>query len=224
MNIEQARFNMVEQQIRTWDVLNPDVLNLLMAVKREEFVPEAYRALAFVDTEIPLQHGQFMMPPRMEARIIQALRLKPTDRVLEIGTGSGYLTALLAKSSAQVATIELYAALSNTAAGKLARAGIGNVECVIGDAARSPDPFLTPDQRFDAIVLTGSTPVLPEPFLARLAPSGRLFAVVGDEPAMRATLYTKSDAATTAPISSTVLFETVLAPLENCVEPSRFSF
>lgn len=221
MDIEKARFNMVEQQIRTWDVLDPAVLELLMTVKREDFVPKAYQALAFVDTEIPLGEGQFMMPPKLEARIVQELGVRPHERVLEVGTGSGYLTALLAKRAAQVATIEIFPSLSNGAAGKLAVAGISNVELTVGDAAQSPDAFLKPEQQFDVIVLTGSLPVLPDAWLARLAKGGRLFAIIGDAPAMQATLITKTaDNASRAE----VLFETVVAPLLHCAEPSRFTF
>jgi protein-L-isoaspartate(D-aspartate) O-methyltransferase len=218
---EQARFNMVEQQIRTWDVLDQTVLDLLFHVKREDFVPPAYRALAFMDTEIPLGEGQFMLSPKLEARIIQELAPKPHERVLEIGTGSGYLTALLAKSTARVASIEYFASLANSAAAKLAVAGIGNVEITVGDAAANPAPFLRADQVFEIIVLTGSVPVSPEAFLPYLAIGGRLFAVLGDAPAMQATLLER---VTATSIVSTVLFETVTPPLLNAVQPSRFTF
>jgi protein-L-isoaspartate(D-aspartate) O-methyltransferase len=218
---EQARFNMVEQQIRTWEVLDQNVLDLLFHVKREDFVPPAYRALAFMDTEIPLGEGQFMLSPKLEARIIQELAPKPHERVLEIGTGSGYLTALLANSTARVASIEYFETLANSAAAKLAVAGIGNVEITVGDAAASPAAFLPADQLFEIIVLTGSLPTPPTAFLPYLAVGGRLFAVIGDAPAMQATLMVKEAAASYV---STVLFETVTPPLINAPQPSRFTF
>jgi protein-L-isoaspartate(D-aspartate) O-methyltransferase len=223
-SIEQARFNMVEQQIRTWEVLDQSVLDLLFVVKREEFVPEGYRALAFMDVEIPLGNdapGQFMMSPKMEARIIQEVAPKPHERVLEVGTGSGYLTALLATQSARVATIEIVERLANQAAGKLARAGIPNVEVAIGDAAITPAAFIPAGQLFEVIVLTGSTPVLPEAYLDYLAPGGRLFAIVGDAPVMQATIVNKAVGGAT---THTSLFETVVAPLINARAPSRFRF
>jgi protein-L-isoaspartate(D-aspartate) O-methyltransferase len=226
-DLEQARFNMVEQQIRTWEVLDQSVLDLLFAVKREDFVPPAYRALAFMDTEIPLGtqgadgENQTMMTPKLEARIIQELAPKSHERVLEIGTGSGYLTALLAKRAARVASIEYFQTLANQAAGKLAGAGIGNVEITVGDAAISPAAFLPAGQAFEIIVLTGSTPVLPEAYLPYLAIGGRMFAVIGDAPVMKATLISKTAANAYA---TEVLFETVLPPLIHAQQPSRFTF
>jgi len=219
MDIENTRFNMIEQQIRTWDVLNPVILDLLHQVKREDFVPPTARGMAFVDMEIPLGHGQAMMAPKVEARIVQDLLLKADDHVLEIGTGSGYLAALLSRLAEKVTSIEMYEDFSRTAAASLARAGIVNVHLKVGDAARSPVAF-TGQERFDAIVLTGSVPELPEAFLDALHPGGRLFAVVGDEPVMQATLYTKTPAA----ITTRVMFETVLTPLVNAAQPSRFVF
>jgi protein-L-isoaspartate(D-aspartate) O-methyltransferase len=226
-NLEQARFNMVEQQIRTWEVLDQSVLDLLFVVKREDFVPPAYRALAFMDTEIPLGtegiefDNQTMMTPKLEARIIQELAPKSHERVLEIGTGSGYLTALLAKRAARVASIEYFQTLANQAAGKLAGAGIGNVEITVGDAAISPAAFLPAGQTFEVIVLTGSTPTLPDAFLPYLAIGGRMFAVIGDAPVMKATLIRKTAANAYA---TEVLFETVLPPLIHAQQPSRFTF
>jgi protein-L-isoaspartate(D-aspartate) O-methyltransferase len=221
MDIEQARFNMVEQQIRTWEVLDQSVLDLLLAVKREDFVPTAYRALAFVDMEIPLGEGQTMMAPKLEARLIQELALKAHERVLEIGTGSGYLTALLAKRTAKVASIEYFESLATSAAARIAVAGIDNVEITVGDAAQSPANFVDATQTFDVIVFTGSLPVLPTVYLNHLAVGGRLFAVVGDAPAMKATLFTKTRENTT---TEQALFETVLPPLINAEQPSRFTF
>ncbi|MBC7622925.1 MAG: protein-L-isoaspartate O-methyltransferase [Aeromicrobium sp.] len=221
MDIELARFNMVEQQIRTWEVLDQSVLELLFTVKREDFVPAAYRSLAFVDMEIPLGEGQVMLAPKFEARILQEVAPKPHERVLEIGTGSGYLSALLASRAAKVASIEYFESLAISAAAKLATAGIGNVEITIGDAARSPANFIDPQQQFDVIVVTGSLPVLPAAYLPHLAVGGRLFAIIGDAPAMKAMLYTKTSEQSTVALE---LFETVVAPLINAAEPSRFTF
>ena len=221
MDFEKARFLMVEQQIRTWEVLDQTVLDLLFAVKREDFVPAAYRALAFVDMEIPLGHEQSMMSPKMEARIVQEAAPAPHERVLEIGTGSGYLTALLAKRCDRVTSIEYFDEFSREAATRLATAGIHNVDLKIGDAAESAHDVLGIHERFDVIVLTGSVPLLPSKFLDCLNLQGRLFAVVGDAPAMRATLMTKTGDAT---YTSTDLFETVLRPLINAKQPSRFHF
>lgn len=220
-DFEKARFLMVEQQIRTWEVLDQSVLNLLLTVKREDFVPAAYRSLAFVDMEIPLGHGQYMMTPKMEARIVQEVAPTANERVLEIGTGSGYLTALLAKRAANVTSIEYFDEFSSAAADRLATAGINNVQLKIGDAAESAAGVVGIHERYDVIVLSGSVPVLPPQFLDCLNLNGRLFAVIGDAPVMRATLMTKT--AETS-FSTTDLFETVVAPLINAKQPSRFSF
>ena len=216
MNFEQARFNMVEQQIRTWEVLDQDVLDLLFAVRREDFVPPAYRLLAFADLEIPLGDGQRMWAPKMEARVVQELKLRPAESVLEIGTGSGYLTALMASQGAQVVSVEINPRLSAAAKARLAQAGIGSVELAVGDGARG---WAT--ATYDAIVLTGSTPVLPDAFVRQLNPGGRVFAVVGDRPVMTAQLvrWVAPDAVTTRS-----LFETVLDPLKNAATPARFEF
>jgi protein-L-isoaspartate(D-aspartate) O-methyltransferase len=221
MNLEQARSNMVEQQIRTWDVLDQGVLDLLYVVPREDFVPEKHRALAFSDLEIPLEPGvnagERMWQPKMEARVLQELTLRKADRVLEVGTGSGYLTALLAHRAAEVVSVELKPALAELGRRHLERHGVDNVILEIGDAARGW-PRHAP---YDAIVLTGSTPVLPRAFLDQLNPGGRLFAVVGEAPAMRARLVT-----CTAPgaCRSDDLFETVIRPLVNAEAPPRFRF
>jgi len=216
MDFEQARFNMVEQQIRTWEVLDQDVLDLLFHVRREEFVPPAHRALAFADLELPLPGGQRMWAPKVEARVLQTLKLRPGESVLEIGTGSGYFTALLASRAADVTTVEIDPALSSSAAAKLLRHGYTNVRREIGDGAQGWG-----EELYDAIVLTGSTPLLPEKFLAQLKPNGRAFAIVGEAPAMTARLIEW-----TAPGSrvTTDLFETVVAPLSNAAAPSRFKF
>ena len=220
-DIENARFLMVEQQIRTWEVLDPAVLELLFIVKREDFVPPAYRSLAFVDMEIPIGHHQLMMSPKMEARIVQEVAAQPTERVLEIGTGSGYLTALLAKRCESVTSIEYFDELSASAGASLAKAGITNIRLFVGDAAESPANVIGIHDRFDVIVLTASTPVLPNAFLDCLNVGGRLLVVVGDAPVMKACLFTKTDDATHI---SVALFETVIAPLMNAKQPSRFHF
>lgn len=219
MDFEQARFNMVEQQIRPWEVLDQTILDLLFQIKREDFVPAAYRAIAFTDLEIPLGEGQFMMAPKIEARTIQELAIQPTDNVLEIGTGSGYLTALLACQAARVTSIEYYEAFSRTAATSLARANIGNVVLKVGDAAQSAAAFTGADQKFDVIVLTGSVPMIPQSHLDTLAENGRLFAIVGDAPVMKATLFTRTGPSV---YGATEIFETVLAPLIHAKQPSRF--
>lgn len=216
MDFEQARFNMVEQQIRPWDVLDPIVLDLLFTVRREEFVPAAHRALAFADLEIPLGDGEAMWAPKLEARVLQELQLRPGESVLEIGTGSGYFAALLASLAGRVTSVEIRERLAREAATKLARSGFDNVDVVTGDGARGWGKG-----SYDAIVLTGSTPVLHEAFLAQLNPGGRVFAIVGDAPAMTARMHRW-----TAPGSRTVvaLFETVVAPLANAPAPARFEF
>jgi protein-L-isoaspartate(D-aspartate) O-methyltransferase len=217
MNVEQARFNMVEQQIRTWEVLDQDVLDLLYAVPREEFVPPQHRALAFSDLQIPLGEGQRMWEPKLEARVVQELAVHKTDRVLEVGTGSGYLTALLARRAAQVVSVEINPRLAEFGRRNLERHGVDNVLLELGDAARG----WTSHAPYQVIVLTGSTPLLPRAFLEQLDVGGRLFAVVGEPPIMSARLVVCS-----APgaYSSTDLFETVLAPLVNAERPPRFRF
>jgi protein-L-isoaspartate(D-aspartate) O-methyltransferase len=214
MNLEQARTNMVEQQIRTWEVLDQDVLDLLYLVPREEFVPAAHRALAFSDLEIPIGHGEKMWQPKLEARVLQELNIRKTDRVLEAGTGSGYFTALLAHRGAQVVSVEINPALAELGRANLERHGADNVVLEVGDAARGW-PRHAP---YDVIVLTGSTPVLPAALLEQLAPEGRLFAVVGDAPAMAARLIVAGGQRVTD------LFETVIRPLANAERPSRFKF
>ena len=214
MNPEQARTNMVEQQIRTWEVLDQDVLDLLYLVPREQFVPAAHRALAFSDLEIPIGHGERMWQPNLEARVLQELNIRKTDQVLEVGTGSGYFTALLAHRGAQVVSVEINPALAEFGRANLERHGADNVVLEVGDAARGWPRHA----RYDVIVLTGSTPVLPAAFLAQLAPEGRLFAVVGEAPAMAARLVVAGGQGVTD------LFETVIRPLANAEQPSRFKF
>ncbi len=217
MDYEQTRHFMIEQQIRPWEVLDPVVLDLLSKVKREDFVPAIYRSLAFVDMAIPLGNGEFMWEPKLEARVLQDLTLKRSDRVLEVGTGSGYLTALLASLAMQVVSIEIDPALKDEAEKKLKAHGLENVTLKVGDAARDWDA----DGMFDAIVLTGSTPVLPEAYLSRLNPGGRLFALVGEGVMMKAILVTCVAAGA---CQRRTLFETKVKALANALEPERFEF
>ncbi len=217
MDYEVARHNMIEQQIRPWEVLDPVVLALLGQVRREDFVPPVYRSLAFSDLEIPLGEGESMWPPRVEARVLQALAVQRHEKVLEIGTGSGYLTALLASLAAHVVSVERRAALREEADRKLKAHGIENVVVKAGDGARD----WADDGLFDIIVLTGSTPMLPEAYLKRLNRGGRLFAVVGEGAAMHALCVTHVDHAA---YRHERLFETVIKPLNNAAEPARFVF
>ena len=213
--MELSRRNMIEQQIRPWNVLDMRVLDLLKKVKREQFVPPGYLEMAFMDIEIPLGHGAFMWQPKLEARALQDLRVKPTDHVLEIGSGSGYLTALLSRAARRVTSVELVPELHAFAEKNLAAHNIDNVTLELGDAARGWEGS------YDAIVLTGSLPILPEAFQNSLAPGGRLFAIVGDAPAMQAQLIT-----CTAPgvFKQERLFEIDVAPLQNALQPERFEF
>ena len=215
MDFEKARFNMVEQQIRTWEVLNQDVLDLLFQIPREEFVPEAYRKLAFADTRIPLDEQQVMMPPREEARLLQMLGLQGDENVLEVGTGSGYLTALLAASSRHVTSVEISQTLHDQAKAKLDAHGVKNVTLRHGDALHG----WPSDGPYDAIALTGSVPALDQQIPQQLKPGGRLFVVVGVAPAMEALLLTRVGADDWSRESH---FETVLPPLIGAVAPSEF--
>ena len=217
MNIEQARFNMVEQQIRPWEVLDQQVLDLLYVVRREDFVPQAYQALAFSDLEIPIGEGETMLQPKVEARILQEVAPGGTDKVLEVGTGSGYMAALLAHRARHVHSVEISPALKRFGETNLRKAGVVNVTVEQGDAARGWSKHAP----YDVIVLTGSTPVLPDAFLAQLAPGGRLFAVVGEPPVMSARLVTAVGGGS---FNTLDLFETVLAPLKNALEREKFVF
>ncbi|WP_024304562.1 protein-L-isoaspartate O-methyltransferase [Pseudogulbenkiania sp. MAI-1] len=219
MDFENARFNLVEQQIRPWDVLDPKVLDLLFHVKREDFVPADKRTLAFVDTELPLVNGHKMLQPKVEARLVQDLGLKPEDKVLEIGTGSGHVTALLAGLSRHVYSVDIDPAMKEMAAKNLKKAGITNVTLVEGNgiegyAAQAP---------FDAILVGGSLPVVPETLKQQLAIGGRLIVVVGDEPVMTAKLIERESETV---FRETGLFETCISRLakSEAVEPERFSF
>jgi protein-L-isoaspartate(D-aspartate) O-methyltransferase len=217
LNVDQARYNMIEQQVRTWDVLDQQVLDVLATTPRERFVPERYRNLAFADVEIPIGYGEVMMMPKVEGRLLQALAVQDTDRALEIGTGSGYLTACLAKLAASVVTVELEQELSQAAHQRLAGLELENVEYRIGDAA---DGWIE-DGRFEVIAVTGSVPVLPEGFKQQLTVGGRLFIIVGDKPVMEALLVTRVNEREWTTES---LFETELPPLKNASRPAQFVF
>jgi protein-L-isoaspartate(D-aspartate) O-methyltransferase len=217
-DVARARFNMIEQQIRPWDVLDQDVLDLLSVVKREDFVPAALKALAFTDMEIPLGHGASMWSPKVEARVLQELQAKPQDRALEIGTGSGYFAALLAHRAHSVVSVEINPQLKAQAEQNLKAAGLPEVRLFEGDGAQGWGT-----EAYDIIVLTGSTPVLPDQFLQQLKPGGRLFAVVGDLPVMQARLYTRAAEGPNG-VAHVTLFETVIAPLANAAQPKRFKF
>lgn len=223
MNIEKARFNMIEQQIRPWDVLDTDVLDLLMVVKREAFVPAAYRSMAFVDTEIPLAGGETMLAPKLEARILQELAVKKHEHVLEIGAGSGYMAALLAYKARHVTTVEILPELVTMARNNLSSYGVDNVDVQQGDGARGwPEgAHSAGEPAYDVIVLSGSMPLMPQAFMQQLKIGGRLFVVTGEAPAMSAQLVTR-----TSDIGFTTvkLFETVIKPLRNAVTPSHFTF
>ena len=215
--MDRARFNMVEQQIRPWEVLDSKVLDLLHRIKREDFVPEAHRALAFADLEIPIGHGEKMLPPKIEARMLQELAVQPDDRVLEVGTGSGYTTALLASQSAHVYSVDIVGEFTHKAGERLEQLRIRNVTLETGDAARGWDKH----GPYDVIAITGSVPVLDPRFLQQLKPGGRLFVIVGEAPVMEARLITCGGAGAYGTAS---LFETCIAPLRNAPTPQRFSF
>lgn len=187
MNFEQARFNMIEQQIRPWDVLDQRVLDVIGQIPREDFVPERYRKLAFADVRIPLGHDQVMMNPNVEGRLLQALAIKPTDKILEVGTGSGYLSACLAHLGASVVSVDIIAEFAEQAGTRLTQHGINNVRLFNGDASQDWD-----DEPFDVIALTGSLPTLPDSWRQRLALDGRLFAIIGTLPIMEAILITRT--------------------------------
>ena len=216
-DIERARHNMIEQQIRPWEVVDQRVLDILQAVPREVFVPGGYRGLAFADIEVPLGHGESMLTPKIEAKLLQALEIQSTDRVLEVGTGSGYLTACLAQLGGHVVTIDLHSDFVEQARSRLAGLGIGNVEYLTGDV------FVTelPAAPFDVIAVTGSLPIPSERLEGLLNDGGRLFAVIGEPPAQEAQLVTR--------IRERVfrrerLFETVVPPLQNAPRPEAFVF
>ena len=216
LNLELARHNMVEQQVRTWDVLDARVLAVLGSVPRESFVPAAYKSLAFADVALPLAHGESMLKPVIEGRILQALLLKPDESVFEIGTGSGFLTACMARLAAEVVSVEQHADLADAARANLAAAGIGNARVETGEAVLGFDP----GRQFDAVVVGGAVFALPERFRRWLKPGGRLFVVEGESPVQRARLVTRQH---DERYTSEGLFETDLPYLTNAAPPRSFS-
>jgi len=217
MNFEQARFNMVEQQVRTWEVLDGRVLQLLESTHREDFVPVRYRKMAFADIAIPLDHEQNMMKPVVEGRLLQALELQPDETVLEIGTGSGFITACLAKLAKRVVSVDIHEQFTIEVAAKLKDKKIDNVELKTGDVMSGWQP----EQAHDVVVVTGSVQDIPDQFRGWVNPRGRLFVVCGDQPAMEAKLLTKLNATEWHEES---LFETVLARLINAEKAPEFEF
>jgi protein-L-isoaspartate(D-aspartate) O-methyltransferase len=222
MDYERARFNMIEQQVRTWDVLDQSILDLLEVVRREAFVPPQFSALAFADTELPLTidgaaTGETMFSPKVEARLLQELAIRPHERVLEIGAGSGYMAALAAHKGQHVLTVEINEALQRFARDNLARAAIRNVEVQPGDgargwAARAP---------YDVIIVSGGLPAIPDALRAQLRVGGRLSAIVGEPPSMEAQIVTRVTEETFETVN---LYETRAALLRNAWHPSRFKF
>ena len=225
INLEHARFNMIEQQIRPWDVLDLSVLELLSVVRREDFAPLAHKAIAFVDMQIPLkdpadealQRGQCMLEPKVEARLLQDLHVLPTDKVLEVGTGSGYMAALLAHRAQRVITMEIDGELARTARANLQKAGITNVEVRESDGSKG----LPAEAPFDVIVLSGSVAEVPQALLSQLKVGGRLAAIVGFEPVMRTTIVTRTGDAS---FDTAQPWDTLAPRLAHFPEPSRFHF
>ncbi len=217
MNFDQARFNMVEQQVRTWEVLDDQVLKLLETTQREDFVPVRYRKMAFSDMAIPLDHDQSMMKPVVEGRLLQSLELEPDETVLEIGTGSGFITACLAQMAKRVVSVDVHEHFTTKAAAILKEKDIDNVELETGDAMTGWQP----EQAHDVVVVTGSVEDIPDHFRGWVNPRGRLFVVTGDEPAMEAKLLTKLNATEWREES---LFETDLARLINAEKAPEFEF
>jgi protein-L-isoaspartate(D-aspartate) O-methyltransferase len=225
VSLEQARFNMIEQQIRPWDVLNTSILELLSVVRREDFVPLAHKALAFVDMQIPLreptdealQRGQCMLEPKVEARLLQDLHVLPHEKVLEVGAGSGHMAALLSHRAQRVISLEIDGELARLARANLQKAGITNVEVREADGAHG----VPAEAPFDAIVLSGSVAEVPQALLSQLKVGGRLAAIVGFEPMMRATIITRTGEAS---FSTVQPWDTVAPRLAHFPEPSRFQF
>jgi len=217
MNIEQARLNMVENQVRPWEVLDSRVLDVIARVRREDFVAAEHRQLAFADLCLPLGHGEVMMKPVVEGRVLQALDLQPTDHVLEIGTGSGFLTACLASLSAQVTSVDIHADFTTAAAQRLQAAGITNASLVTGEAVNDWQP----DGLFDALVATGAVSEIPARWLTWLKPGARMLVVRGQSPAQQATLLTLEGAGRSR---EETLFETDLPYLTHAEPPQRFVF
>lgn len=217
MHSNQARFNMIEQQIRPWNVLDLQVLELLGTIHREDFVPEAHRALAFADTEIPLPAGQCMLAPRLEARMLQDLMVQPHETVLEIGAGSGFMAALLAHRARQVLTLEIVPELAAMARSNLTKAGLGNVTVREADGSK----LGASEGKFDVIVLSGSVGQVPQDLLQHLTIGGRLGVIVGDDPVMQCTIVTRTSE---TDFRTSATWETVVQRLQGFAEPARFQF
>ena len=217
MHSNQARFNMIEQQIRPWNVLDLQVLELLGTIHREDFVPEAHRALAFADTEIPLPAGQCMLAPRLEARMLQDLMVQPHETVLEVGAGSGFMAALLAHRARQVLTLEIMPELAAMARSNLTKAGLGNVTVREADGSK----LGASEGKFDVIVLSGSVGQVPQDLLQHLTIGGRLGVIVGDDPVMQCTIVTRTSE---TDFRSSATWETVVQRLQGFAEPARFQF
>jgi len=225
ISFDQARFNMIEQQIRPWEVLDPQVLELLAKVRREDFVPAAHKALAFVDMEQPLgqpaMDGETMLAPRVEARLLQDLAVQPTDKVLEIGAGSGFMAALLASLAQRVVSLEINEALARTARENLQKAGFTNADVRVADAAANNFAPCAAEAPWNVILLSGSVAEVPPALLSLLAPGGRLAAIVGHEPVMRATFITRTGDASYVTAQP---WDTMAPRLRNFPAPSRFQF
>jgi len=217
MNVEQARFNMIEQQIRPWDVLDPSILELLSAVRREDFVPAAHQGKAFMDIEIPLGHGRALLAPRVEARMVQDLQLNKREQVLQIGAATGFVTALIGHKARRVIGLEANAELASAARANLRKAGVNNAEIVQADGVAG----FTGQAPYDAILLCGSVASVPQALLDQVKVGGRLMAIVGSEPVMQATLYTRLP---DGRFSSQAMFDTVAPRLPGFAEPSQFQF
>ncbi len=215
MNIQQARFNMVEQQIRTWDVLDHVVLDLLEQAPRHEYVPPAFRNLAYADIAVPLDDGEVMMPPRVEARLLQSLSISSDDKALEIGTGSGFLTSLIASLAGEVISVEISDTLATMGARNLSQHGVTNVVLERGDGVHGWQQHAP----YDVIAVTGSVPILEQHLHQQLSVGGRLFVIVGEAPAMEALLIRRSGQ---DQWSTESLFETVVPKLRGAREPERF--
>lgn len=220
MNIEKARFNMIEQQIRTWNVLDLDILNLLTVVKREAFVPPAYKSLAFIDTEIPLPGGENMMAPKFEARVLQEADVKKHENVLEIGAGSGYMAALLAHKARHVTTVEIDPTLKAMAEKNLGDYGISNVTVELGNGANGWAGSGSNAAPYDVIVISGSLPVLPDAFLKQIKVGGRILAIIGKAPIMSVVKVTRNSE---TDFKTAKLWETNIKPLRAFEAPKRFS-
>jgi protein-L-isoaspartate(D-aspartate) O-methyltransferase len=225
MSVDHAREQMIEQQVRAWEVLDARVLTVLRNVPREQFVPDSHRFLAFADVDVPLPHGQHMLRPNIAGRLLQALELSGTERVLEIGTGTGFVTACLASASAHVKSLEVFADLADRARANLAAAGTRNVDVVTADAMQAgvqlEQPSGSGSARYQAIAITGSLPVYDERFQRLLDVGGRLFVIVGDAPVMEARLVRR--VAEDGWVTDS-LFETVVDPLINARRPPGFAF